>query len=1019
MTGSYGGVIKTATITVLAPPASLAGVAPGWVLPGDTTPVLYGSGIQAGSAVTFTGPVYSLTDLQHTLCTVGSTCSSSSLAATVDTGGAYAAFAIPPGTSPGIYHLKVRSAFNVDSSNNQWIAVDSAQQTRALVPANQHAFATRIYPGQTVTGTLSGDNPLGTLSDYNYYYFVATAGSQVSLTMNRVNTSTPWENPASLDPQIEVVAPDGFVYANLQGFDNQPGLDYNASITNAVLPQTGLYLIAAETTRGSGQYQISFNVTSMAPAPVGNRAIPVSGNQNTLPLNTVAKVQAYMLDARGWPVGGTGYTFSSQNGAGDAGTASFQSGATGSTSLNGTADATFKMTTAGKARFKPSADNPMISQLVYVPFGKAARAMGKVFDEASGEMKIPVYQAAARSSARILQLSANGAELSGGEISRLPKEQLHGRVDIAPSGVSRTPQAASKVPSSPATSAGAPLRAGSVPLAFVRTSLTISSCSGELEVFTQAGVTLASVNAPFSVTLTDVTVGEGKGVVDTATGIHGHRIEKADGSMRTLRFHLDVKDSTGATPTHPVLVSLSLGGAKRGTLILDPNGTRTECSKASFIWHEQDAQGNVIALNEEFEYKLGTLATYVGAVPDAAHPGQVLPVWGVTENLGVTISTVDGTGSSTPLTTFAGAFPVHPEPGKPIRFLSPYEIQGGADDHLYEFWANYLVTTVGGVTSTGPYRTYNSFYLVDRFSNVTFGYSGATSPATPQNISVSFSSQLAGSSVPGVAFPGYETDVSWSNIGGAMPSGTYNLNLALSFTDAEYGSGAVQQPITLSFISGTHSALISQQDYELRFGVDDRGWPVSVSPAATGSALPTTSDLRSGQPSIPKRLCFQIVAGTNVPYSGEVYESTHNVYDALGTYVRTDTNQDPHLETSEPGRMKVSVVDGTGASITDVAFQVHNCPHYDHEGEPNQPTQQAHVRSCSDTPVQSAGGVIASYSVNPAGSSRGYMGVELLRAPTNPGNYYIKIESLDQIYRIRQLPGLTVDPTPAGEFKGA
>ncbi|MGA7992914.1 MAG: hypothetical protein WCC53_15875, partial [Thermoanaerobaculia bacterium] len=42
-----------------------------------------------------------------------------------------------------------------------------------------------------------------------------------------------------------------------------------------------------------------------------------------------------------------------------------------------------------------------------------------------------------------------------------------------------------------------------------------------------------------------------------------------------------------------------------------------------------------------------------------------------------------------------------------------------------------------------------------------------------------------------------------------------------------------------------------------------------------------------------------------------------------------------------------------------------------------------------------------------------------LRAPTNPGNYYIKIESLDQIYRIRQLPGLTVDPTPAGEFKGA
>jgi len=1014
------GYTRTTTLTLNPPPAaSLIGVAPGWVLPGDTTPVIYGSNIQPGSTVTFTGPVYSLTDFQNPLCT---TCPSQALAATVDVNGMYAAFAVPVDATPGAYSIKIRSTAGVDSSASLWIAVDSAQQTRPVVPAEGHATAMRIYPGQTVTGTLSGDVPLNGISDYNYYYFVATAGSQVSLTMNRVDTSVPWENPSSLDPQIEIVAPNGFIYANLQGFDNQPSIDLNASITNAVLPETGVYIIAAETTRGSGAYQLSFNVPVMAPAPVGNRAIAVAGNDNTLPLHETANVQSVMLDSRGWPVAGASYSFSGQNGTGDVGTATFQSGATGTTAIDGSVMASFQMTAAGKARFKASLDSPLLSALVYVPYGDAAKALGSVFDGASGEMRIPVYQAAAHSSARVVRLTPAGAQIQGGAIRRHPQEQLRQRIDIAPSPLGpRSPQAAAKAPAQPGATAGIPLRAGAIPLATVRTPLTISSCSAELEVFTQAGVTPANVNAPFSVTLTDVTEGEAQGVVDTESGIHGHRIEKADGSMRTLRFHLDVKDSTGATPTHPVLVSLTVGGPAHGTLILDPDAARLECSQAAFIWHEQDAQGNIIALNEEFEYRLGTLAVYAGAIPDPVHQGQVLPVWGVTEDLQVTISTVDGSGSATPLTTFAADFDVHPEPGKPTHFLSPSELNGGADDHTYDFWTSYLVTTVGGVTMSGPYRDYNSYYLVDRWNNVTFGYNGTQPVSSPQNVTVSFTSQLGGSNIPDVAFPGYETDVSWSNIGGAMPTGNQGLTLSLIFNDAEYGSNvAVTRPITLSFLTGpslTLSALISQQDYDLRFGVDDTGWPISVPPAATGSAIPGTSDPRSGQSSIPKRLCFQIVTGTSVPYAGEIYETPHNVFDS-GVFLRSEA-RDPHLETSEPGHMKLSVIDATGNTVTDIAFKVHNCPHYDHEGSPNQPADQNLVRVCSDTPAQSAGGVIPSYSVNPAGSSRGYMGIELLQAPTQPGNYYIKIESLDQIYRIRQLPGLTVDPTPAGGFKGA
>ena len=201
LTATYGGGTLTAILLVEPPPAQISGVAPGWVLPGDTTPVIYGWGIQPGSTVTFTGPVYSLTDTQNPLCTVGGTCPASALAATVGVGGAYAAFAIPPGAAPGIYHLKVRSAAGVESTDNQWIAVDSTQRTRATVAPDQHHIAQRIYPGQTVTGTLTGTNPLYSLADYNYYYFVATAGSHVNVSMQRIDTSLPWDNPASLDPQ--------------------------------------------------------------------------------------------------------------------------------------------------------------------------------------------------------------------------------------------------------------------------------------------------------------------------------------------------------------------------------------------------------------------------------------------------------------------------------------------------------------------------------------------------------------------------------------------------------------------------------------------------------------------------------------------------------------------------------------------------------------------------------------------------------------------------------------------------
>jgi hypothetical protein len=264
ISATFLGFTASAPLNV-APAATLSGVAPGWVLPGDTTPVLYGSGITPGSTVTFTGPVYSLTNFQNSLCTVDGNCPSSNLAATVDTGGTYAAFAIPAGASPGIYHLRVRSAAGFDSSNNLWVGVDIAQKTYPAVARDQHSWAKRIWPGQTVTGTLTGDVPLNDIADYNYYFFPATAGSRINVWLERVDDSLSWEDPASIDPALEIIAPDGVIYSNLQAFDNVPGIDDNASLLAAELPLTGVYFIAAETSRGSGAYRLRFEMVSTQP----------------------------------------------------------------------------------------------------------------------------------------------------------------------------------------------------------------------------------------------------------------------------------------------------------------------------------------------------------------------------------------------------------------------------------------------------------------------------------------------------------------------------------------------------------------------------------------------------------------------------------------------------------------------------------------------------------------------------------------------------------------------------------
>ncbi len=123
-------------------------------------------------------------------------------------------------------------------------------------------------------------------------------------------------------------------------------------------------------------------------------------------------------------------------------------------------------------------------------------------------------------------------------------------------------------------------------------------------------------------------------------------------------------------------------------------------------------------------------------------------------------------------------------------------------------------------------------------------------------------------------------------------------------------------------------------------------------------------------------------------------------------------------ETADNPAFKVSLVDGKGKVAKDATFQVAFCPRYDHFPVNNT------YRPCTDTPIQSVEGVVPSARVNATGpnlpSSQALVSLQLIHAPSNPGDYYVLFETLEgKPYRLRQQSDLYFDTTPAGEAKGS
>ena len=431
-----------------------------------------------------------------------------------------------------------------------------------------------------------------------------------------------------------------------------------------------------------------------------------------------------MLDPRGYPVAGAAVTSQLQNGPDDTGALQFQTGTSTLTTMDGYAITQATVTAAGKVQFGPVLTDTILASSVVMTTGDDGQMM---------EMRaadVPRYQPIAHAAYAPLAVDRTGALLlRPGPITRLPKESLLARTTSreAPSPAdraSRAPKAASPA-LVPESSPGGPSR-GLLPLRQKPLPEATTSCN--TGTFTAVGVT-ATVNAPFTATLRDVTAVPGKparnDLVTTAEGIVGHRV------TNEVRLRLTIKDASQQEPTHPVLVTISLAGTNPGTLILDPGGLRIRCREARFVWHERDAQGNLLPQkNEEIGYELGTRAAYVGAIPDPSNPGQVKPVWGTAEALALQITSPGSSGSQDPSKLLSLTFPVHPEPWKPDHF-GGYDTLGQPMNDQFPYWAGYLAYQDGTIpnTSNKRYRAryveYEAYFLYDQYENVTFGYTNA------------------------------------------------------------------------------------------------------------------------------------------------------------------------------------------------------------------------------------------------------------------------------------------------------
>jgi hypothetical protein len=294
---------ETIPITLVGRGFSALGVAPAVAVPGEPEVTLYGEGFDRQTRVRIDGPVYSLESPQKPLCELtAGRCPRIRLAAGIGELGRTLRFGLPSSLAPGLYRVAASRGSELAS---RWLTVEPHERTLPPSRGGQRQRALPIYSGQTVRGTfLPHSDPTGVFWDYNLFYFIATAGSVIDLSLSRVDTTKSWLHPDEIDPELYVAAPGGAVLPDLWSADRQPGSDFNAKLTSARLSKSGLHLIVAATTKGAGAYELHFeNHPGPACGPRDQYASLVGYEAFSINLKYPFPSVAAMLDPLGRPLG--------------------------------------------------------------------------------------------------------------------------------------------------------------------------------------------------------------------------------------------------------------------------------------------------------------------------------------------------------------------------------------------------------------------------------------------------------------------------------------------------------------------------------------------------------------------------------------------------------------------------------------------------------------------------------------------------------------------------------------------
>ena len=156
-----------------------------------------------------------------------------------------------------------------------------------------------IVPGQTWQGEW------GEPGDTDYFGFIAGAGTEIRLTLDRQDLTLPPLHPDAPSPEILLIRPDGLVYAASEPL----GLDATGTVLEAVLPDDGQHAIAVRTSKGTGSYLLT--LTTLAEGGSGEAVFGTTRQRAhlTTPSAPQAQLSVPLLDAFGNPTSGAEITW--------------------------------------------------------------------------------------------------------------------------------------------------------------------------------------------------------------------------------------------------------------------------------------------------------------------------------------------------------------------------------------------------------------------------------------------------------------------------------------------------------------------------------------------------------------------------------------------------------------------------------------------------------------------------------------------------------------------------------------